>query len=64
MDKENEGFARLKQKFPKLSEAKMKEGIFYGPHIKQLFEDHDFRTKLSATERKPGRSLKKSAGTF
>jgi hypothetical protein len=29
----------------------MKEGIFVGPQIRQLFEDHDFGTKLSATER-------------
>jgi len=28
MDKESEGFAYLKQKFPKISEAKVKEGIF------------------------------------
>ena len=28
MDKESEGFAYLKQKFPKISEAKIKEGIF------------------------------------
>jgi hypothetical protein len=28
MDKESEGFAYLKQKFPKISEAKIKERIF------------------------------------
>jgi hypothetical protein len=28
----------------------MKEGIFVGPQIKQLFEDHDFSTKLNATD--------------
>jgi hypothetical protein len=30
----------------------MKQGIFLGPQIKQLFEDDDFRTKLNATERR------------
>jgi hypothetical protein len=30
----------------------MKEGIFVGPQIKQLFEDHDFNIKLNATERR------------
>jgi len=36
MNKENEGFAYLRQKFPKLSEAKMKDGIFIGPHINSI----------------------------
>jgi hypothetical protein len=30
MDKESEGFAYLRQKFPKISEAKMKGGIAVG----------------------------------
>jgi hypothetical protein len=30
----------------------MKEGIFVGPQIKQLFKDDDFSEKLNATERK------------
>jgi hypothetical protein len=28
----------------------MKGGIFVGPEIKQIFEDHDFSTKLNATD--------------
>jgi len=52
MDKEIEGFPYLRQKFPKISEAKMKEGIFIGPQINKLMEDHDFHTKLIATERR------------
>jgi hypothetical protein len=50
MDKESEGFAYLRQIFPKINEAKKKEGIFLGPQIKQLFEDGDFSTKLNAAE--------------
>jgi len=46
MDKESEGFGYLRQKFSKLSEAKMKEGIFVGPQIKKLFKDQDFSYKL------------------
>jgi hypothetical protein len=30
----------------------MKKGIIVGPRIKQLFEDHNFSTKLNATERR------------
>ena len=37
MGKESEGFANLRQKFPKISEAKFQERIFLGPQIKQLF---------------------------
>jgi hypothetical protein len=31
MDKERDEFSCLRQKFPKISGAKMKEGIFIGP---------------------------------
>jgi len=31
MDEDSEGFAYLRQKFPKVREAKMEEGIFVGP---------------------------------
>jgi hypothetical protein len=44
IDKESEWFACLRQKFPKISEAKIKEGIFVGPQIKERFEDQDFST--------------------
>ena len=47
MDEESEGFNYSGQKFAKISEDKRKEGIFIGLQIKQLFEDHDFNTKLS-----------------
>ena len=33
MNKENEGFGYSRQKFPKISEAKMKDRIFIGPQI-------------------------------
>jgi hypothetical protein len=33
VNKENERFAYFRQKFPKISEAKMKDGIFIGPQI-------------------------------
>jgi len=46
MDKENEGFAYLRQKFPKTNEAKMKAGIFGGPQMKQLFDHQYFSTKF------------------
>ena len=50
--KESKGFVYLKQKFPRLSEAKMKEGIFVSLQINQLFKDQDFSTKLSSAKRR------------
>jgi hypothetical protein len=52
MDIESQGLAYLRQKFSKISEAKMKEGIFIGSQIKQLFEDQDFSTELNSRERR------------
>jgi hypothetical protein len=51
-DKEREDFVYLRKKLPKISEAKMKEGIFVGPQIKQILEDQDFSTKSNATDRR------------
>jgi len=37
IDKEREGFAFLRQKFPRINEAKIKAGIFFGPQMKHPF---------------------------
>jgi len=58
----SEGFAYLRQKYPKRSEAKRKEGIFVGPKIKQLFKDHDFSTKFNATERRHWKAFETVCG--
>jgi hypothetical protein len=36
------------QKFPYRSEAKIKEAIFIGPEVTQLFQDLNFKNKLNA----------------
>jgi len=51
MCKESSDFLYLKEKFPAISDAKIKEGIFVGPQIRQLIEDNVFEQKLSATEK-------------
>ncbi|GBM77339.1 hypothetical protein AVEN_2173-1 [Araneus ventricosus] len=43
MDKTGDGFNFLKTKCSRLREAKIKEGIFMGPQIRQLFKDSTFR---------------------
>jgi hypothetical protein len=35
----------------------MKEGIFVGPQIKQIFEEQTFSTKLNFTERRAWKAL-------
>jgi len=40
------------QEFPKISEAKNKEGIFVGPQTVQVLEDQNFSIKLDSTERR------------
>jgi hypothetical protein len=42
----------------------MKERIFVGPKITQLFEDQNFRTKLNATERRGWKSFKNVCRKF
>ena len=50
MDKNGEGFQYIKNKFPRISEAKIKEGIFVGPDIRQLMNDKNFESTLSVEE--------------
>jgi hypothetical protein len=52
MNIERYGFSYLRQKFPQICEAKMKEVIFSGSQITELFEDQDFSTKLTSTKRR------------
>ena len=39
LDKEQDCFRYLQEKFSTISDAKLKEGIFDGPQIRRLFED-------------------------
>jgi hypothetical protein len=36
MDQKSTGFVYMRNKFPKISDAKIKEGILSGPHIREL----------------------------
>ncbi|KAI6651169.1 Receptor-type tyrosine-protein phosphatase epsilon-like [Oopsacas minuta] len=44
------GFLHLVGKFPKLCEVKIKEGVFVGAQIRQVFRDPDFEKTLSELE--------------
>ena len=47
LDKDSEGFKYLAKKFPHISEAKLKAGIFVRPQIRELLQDPIFENKLS-----------------
>jgi len=42
MKQEEAAFTYLREKFPRLSEAKLKEGILIGPQIRDLMKDEYF----------------------
>ena len=44
------GFAILCNKFPKISEAKLKEGIFVGPQIREVLKDPDLEKEQTSIE--------------
>lgn len=46
----SEGFQYLKKKCPKIITAKLKEGQFIGPQIRELIKDNDFVRRLNITE--------------
>ena len=50
MNKQGEGFPYLKQKFPGLSDEKIRAGVFVGPQIRDLLSDDVFVSKLTSLE--------------
>ena len=50
MNKDKPAFQYIRNKFPKLSEAKVTEGIFVGPQIRQLMIDKHFENTLDPSE--------------
>ncbi|GBM35655.1 hypothetical protein AVEN_244537-1 [Araneus ventricosus] len=51
MDTNKPAFTYLREKFPRLSEAKIKEGIFVGPQISDIFKDTKFENPLDYDEK-------------
>lgn len=54
----------LKQKFPRLSEAKIKEGVFVGPQIRKLLNDSEFEKTLDRVEKMAWKSFKEVVNGF
>jgi hypothetical protein len=49
MDKTGRGFEFMRNKFPSVSDAKIKVGIFVGPQITELMQDKQFDEDLNET---------------
>jgi len=58
MNQEEATFAYLREKFPRLSEAKLKEGIFVGPQIRDLIKDEYFDKLFQGDEKAAWDSFK------
>lgn len=64
LDETSEAFGYLKKFFPKLSEAKVKAGVFVGPQIRQIFADEKFPTLLNRTQKASWNSFKAVVSGF
>jgi len=64
MDKTGRGFEYMRNKFPNVSDAKIKEGIFIGPQIRELMQDKQFDEDLNETVRNGWLSFKKICKDF
>jgi len=51
MDKTGRGFDYVRNKFRNASDAKIKEGMFRGPQVRELMQDNQFDEDLNETER-------------
>ena len=54
MNNDSDAFRYLRGKFPELSDAKVKEGVFIGPQIRKILADKQFEELLDGREREHG----------
>lgn len=64
MDRNGNGFLYLKEKFPRISDAKIKEGIFVGPQIREIIKDPIFDEQLNTLEKSAWRCFKNVVENF
>ena len=51
MNKHGKGFEYLREKYPKLSDIKLKDGILIGPEIREIINDGLLEHLLTETEK-------------
>ena len=64
MDKRDREFEYVRNKFPNVSDTKIKEAICTGPQIRELMLDKQFDEDLNETERNAWLSLKRICKDF
>lgn len=64
MNKEGEGFRYLRQMFPRITDAKIKEGIFVGPQIRHVMSDERFEDLLLGPEKIAWKAFKDVVDNF
>jgi len=64
MVKTGRGFEYVRNKFPNVSDAKIKEDIFIGPQIRELMQVKQFDEDLNETERNAWLSFKRICKDF
>ena len=64
MDKQEQCFMYLRKQFEKLSDAKIKEGIFNGPQIRKMFKDQNFVYHMNEIEKSAWLSFRSIVENF
>jgi len=64
LPKDGDCFKYLCRKFPHLSEAKLKEGVFVGPDIRKMMFDSSFEATMSIKEKEAWISFKEVVTNF
>jgi len=54
IDEIGRGFEYVRNKFPNVSDAKIKESTIIGPQIRELMEDKQFDEDINQTEKMHG----------
>ena len=62
--KTGRGFQYVRNKFPNVSDAKIKEGIFIGLQIREIMQDKQFDEDPNETERNAWLSFKRICKDF
>jgi len=64
LDTKGRAVTFLKEKFPRISEAKLESGIFDGPQIRQLLKDAKFEDSLESNEKNAWHAFKSIIQNF
>ena len=63
-NKEGEGFPYLRQMFPRITDAKINEGIVVGPQIRHVMSDKRFENLLVGPEKTAWKAFKDIVDNF